>query len=498
MRISKVFSHSIVYGFTGVASTLSAVFLVPVYTRILSPSDYGITAIIAIVVSVMTIIFNLGLSSAIFWAYFRASDEEEKRKVIGTAFLFQIIFGIFMLLLLILLSAQINTLLFPNGQPTIYLKIAAFTIFFQSSFTLPLAIFRALEKPFIYVAISISNLLLNIFLSVFLVVFLRLGVMGVFLANLGSVSIIYLISVPFILKKAKLQISIKWLKDMLSFGLPMIPAGLSIWVLNSSDRYFLNHFVGLDSVGIYNVGYRIGMLLILLTGAVQLAYVPFMFSIAKRPDARNIYSRFATYYFTLLVFAALTLSIFSKEAVQILTGANFHSAYVIVPFIAFSYVAYGMYFNFATGVSIKKKTIFSMVATIVAGIVNILLNYFLIMKFAMLGAAISTLISFVLLMLLIYYFSNRVYHIDYQFKRMFKVLSLGVVMVFIGVILNLPLFINLIIKFGLIISFLIILYFIKFFTEEEMKKIKLIFKKLAQIWYNPKLIVKLIFKDIAS
>ena len=91
--IPKVFKHSLVYGFTGIASTLAAVLLVPIYTRILSPSDYGVIAILSTLGPILVLVLNLGLGSAMFLAYFRAEGENEKKKVVGTALSFQVLFA---------------------------------------------------------------------------------------------------------------------------------------------------------------------------------------------------------------------------------------------------------------------------------------------------------------------------------------------------------------------------------------------------------------------
>jgi len=494
--IKKLFSHSLVYGLTGVFSTLSATLLVPIYTRILNPADYGVVSLLTTFTAILVIILNLGLSSAIFWAYFRAENEEERKKIIGTSFLFLTAFNLAIILGLFLFSGKLNELLFPDSQPSVYLRIALATAFVHAGIAIPLAVFRALQKPTIYVIISIGNLLLNITFAILLVAILRIGVLGVFLAALISQTIVYLVSVPLILKNSSLTISKKWLFEMLSFGVPMVPAGLAMWVLNSSDRYFLGHLVGLESVGIYNVGYRLAMFLTLVTAAVQLAYPPFMFSIEKRKDAKRIYSRFATYYFTALIFAAIFLSVFSKEVVFMLTGEEFHSAYIVVPFVSLSYVAYGMYFNFSTGVSLTKKTIYSSVSVLLASALNILLNFVLIAKYGLLGAAFSTLVSFWALAVLILFFSNKYYPIPYQFGKMAKILLLALAVLLLSSLADFQIWISILVKSVLMISFVLVLLKVEIFDEVERGKARKILSRLFESKFNPKLLFNLIAREL--
>jgi len=486
MEILKVFKHSVVYGLTGVASTFAAVLLLPIYTRILTPEDYGVIAILRTLVGILVIVFNLGMGSAIFWAYYRAENEEEKKKVVGTALLFQFLLPLILTLLLIVASPFFNKLIFQGDQPLFYLTIVFMTIFFQAGIVIPLAVLRAKEQPRRYVLLTLSNLILTIFFSVLLVVFLRLGVLGVLLGSFIGNFLVYLASLPFVIRYAKLGISLSWLKDMLSFGVPMVPAGLSMWILNSSDRYFLNYFRDLSEVGIYNVGYRVGTLIILVVGAVQLAYAPFIFSVQKKENAKKLYRRFATYYLLIIFFLGLVISVLSKEVITILIGPKFHASFVIVPFIAFSYVAFGLYNIFATGISLKKKTIYALVSTILASLANLGFNFLLIPKFGMVGAGIATILSFSILMVLMYNFSNRVYPINYELGRMAKIIVVGIIIYGVALQINISLWFTTLFKSFLLLTYLPLLYLFGFFHENERKRLVYLLKSIKHLKENPK------------
>src|SRR3990172_2594998 len=114
--IKKLFGHSIIYGLTGVTSNIAAIFLVPIYTRILTPEDYGIIAILRTVMGISIVLFNLGMGSAIFWAYFKAESDEEKKKVAGTALIFQTLYPLLLTTILIITSPFFNGLIFEPRQ----------------------------------------------------------------------------------------------------------------------------------------------------------------------------------------------------------------------------------------------------------------------------------------------------------------------------------------------------------------------------------------------
>lgn len=474
-ELIKVFGESIVYGLTGVVSTFISVLLVPIYTRVLTPGDYGVTALLGVFSSILVVIAGMGMGSAIFWAYFRAK-EKERATVVGTSFIFQTVFPFLIALAVFILSGFISRMIFSSAENSLLVKIASGTIFFQVGIMVPLALLRAEGSPKKYIAITLTNVLATVFFSIILVVVLRVGVLGVFLANLFGPAIAYLLGLYFTIRRISFNFSFHWLKEMLSFGVPMVPAGLAMWILNSSDRYFLKAFTSNADVGIYNVGYRIGMLVTLVSGALQLAYPRFMFSIYNdKPNPQDYFKRINTYFYLLIFTFALGISIFSKEAVQVLTGSAFHSSYVVVPLVAFSYVAYGLYQNFGTGVTVVKKTYFSAIATLIAGGLNLILNYVLISRFGMMGAAVSTLLSFTALALIELVFSQRVYPITFEFRKLFTVLISGGVLVYVSTIVDFGLAASIIVKFLILAAFPVLLYFLKFFEERELRK-------LAKIW----------------
>lgn len=474
-ELKKVFGETVVYGFTGVASTLASIFLVPVYTRILTPSDYGVSTLLGTLFSILIVIANMGMNSAIFMAYFRAK-EKERKDIVGTAFISQTLFPFLISAIVFLLASFISRILLGSDSYSFLVVLSAIALFFNTGITIPLALLRAEGRPVNFVSINLVKLLSTILFSLVLVVGLRLGLLGVFWANLVGAVLGYLVGLGYTIRRIRFVFSKYWLIEMLKFGAPMVPAGLALWVLNSSDRYFLNAFTSTADVGIYNVGYKVGSLLTLVAGALQLAYPRFLFSIYNgKPNPKDYFKKINTYFYLITFTFALAISIFSKEAILILTGSAFHSSYVVVPLIAFSYVAYGLYQNFGTGVAVVKKTYFSAVATLIAGGLNLFLNYVLISRFGMMGAAVSTLLSFTALALIELIFSQRVYPITFEFRRLFIVLISGGVLVYVATLIDFSLAASIIAKFMILAVFPVLLYFLKFFEERELKK-------LAKIW----------------
>src|SRR5262249_13531260 len=132
----------------------------------------------------------------------------------------------------------------------------------------------------------------------------------------------------------KWRFSRKTAWDLLSFGLPLVPAGMAGFMLNLSDRYFLKLYASLHDVGLYSLGYRLGEIFWEVVWAIQLAYPQFVLSNEKSPQAAYLYARVFTYYFAGLGFVVLTLSVYAHEIVRVMAAPQYREAYQVVALIA--------------------------------------------------------------------------------------------------------------------------------------------------------------------
>ena len=195
-ELLKVFGHSIVYGLTGILSTFVSVFLIPIYTRILTPAEYGVIALLTTLSLIILIFTSMGMGTAVFWAYFNAK-EEERKEVVFTAFLFLTIFPLLVSIIFYLSSGLINRLLFGNTDNILLIRLSAWTIFFNAGIMIPLALLRAERKPSKYVLVTLSQTLASVILSIWFVVVLRWGVAGAFWASLFAAIFGYIFSLLF-------------------------------------------------------------------------------------------------------------------------------------------------------------------------------------------------------------------------------------------------------------------------------------------------------------
>jgi O-antigen/teichoic acid export membrane protein len=454
-------------------------FLIPLYTRYLTPANYGTLEIFNTTVSVLGIMFTMGITSALFRSYYLYDDAGKKRMVISTAFLFLTASSTILTLLLVGLAGSFSTLFFHSGEYTFYFRVIFLTLFCNTGVSLGLSVFRAREEPTRYAQVSIFQLVISIALNIVFVVVLHKGVLGILEATLISAAIIYLYLIVTIVRRAGFSFSTDELKRMLDFGLPGVPGGISMWILTLADRYFLQFFSTSTQLGLYSLGYKFGLVVSgLVVGPFGLAWAPFIFSVAKEKNAKEVYSRVFTYFMLVTMFVALALSVLSREVLAIMATPAFHDAYKVIPLIALSYVLFGCYGALAVGINLEGKTKPIAAFVVMAGILNLGLNYLLIPHYGMMGAATATLISYFTLPVGSYFVSQRYYRVSYEWLRVAKIcIAFGVVFggsLFLTDTYSIVHSYVVVGAFKLLalLTFPIVLYLFRFYQPAEIKKAK--------------------------
>jgi O-antigen/teichoic acid export membrane protein len=475
LRLAK---HSITYGLGAAMSGVVAFFLIPVYTRYLTPADYGGLEIFQTTLSILSIIFVMGLTTALFRSYFNYDNEEKRKTVVGTTFLFLTGTSALFLLILMALAGDFSALLFGSVEYAVYFRVIFLTSFFDVGIVIAFSVFRAREESKKYAIFALVRFLAAAGLNILFVVVLHKGVLGILLGGLIAAFLLYSILLRDIIKNAKLRFSIAELKEMLSFGLPLVPAGLAAWIMTMADRYFLQFLSTSQELGLYSLGYKFGMVVqALIVGPIILAWGPFFWSVTKEKNAKEIYSSVLTYFALVGMAVALVLSVLSKEILVIMTTPPFYGAYKVIPLIAVSYVLYGCYQILSPGILLERKTKYLAFIVGFGAAVNLGLNYLLIPSYGMMGAAVATVISYLLLPIGSYFVSRRYYPIKYEWGRVAKIF-IAAALVFVGslFIKNDSTIIAGLFKLLSLLGFPLLLFAFRFFKPEEIQKTKEIFR----------------------
>jgi O-antigen/teichoic acid export membrane protein len=243
---------------------------------------------------------------------------------------------------------------------------------------------------------------------------------------------------------------------------------LASWVLSLSSRFFLARYADLHEVGIYTTGTNIVGIVTTLMACFNTAYSPYVFSIAKQTEAKTVYTRMMTYALTLFTLVSLGLSLFAPQALRLLVSPAYYGAASVVPLIALAYLFYELDYILSFGLNLANKTVYCPFIMGSVAVFSLILNFFLIQRFAMMGAAISSVLSYGLLCIIEYVVVRRVYPISYEWLRLLKLALVSTGTYLVGITFRTSLFWNdLGIGALLILTWFLVLYWWRFFTPNE-------------------------------
>jgi len=475
-----LFKHATIYGIGAVFNRIAGFLLIPVYTRFLDISEYGVLSLWQVFINLTQIVFELGINAALFRYYFEYDNEDEKKTLVGTTFLSLIFFDTIFFLLVFSLSSFFSTALFDTISYSYIIKIAAITSFLNVLLRIPLSLMRADNLSIQFSLFNSLKFLLTIVFNIIFVIYLNRKIIGIAESMLLTHCFLTLILLPYFIKKIRIKFSLKKFVQLCKFGIPLIPTNLVAVLLAFSDRFILKIFVGLHDLGIYSLGYKIGSIvnMIAINGLV-LAWPPTVMNIIQNknlvnPDSSKFQiAKFCTYIIFFISWLVLFLSIFTREILKLMATSKYIEASIIVPIIAFSYLFFAFYKFFETGIFIIKKTHYYPLVTGCAAFINIGLNILLIPIWGIKAAAINTFIGYGIMAIYILYIANKVYPIPYEYKRItiMTVVCLGLTFISNIAYTDLIIF-NLLIKAGIFLSFPFILYMTGFFSQYELLKIK--------------------------
>ncbi len=479
-QFKRLFKHSFIYAIGSLAQGIVGFILIPMYTRYLSPADYGQLEILNTLILILSMLLSFGFASALFKCYERdCKTDIEQKQLVGTAFLFIIPLATLSTLILWFFRDFLANAFLGGTQYADLVNLLLITNLFAVFLALAFSVFRAEEKSVKYIIFSLLKFSLVLGLNIYFVAYAEMGVFGIMLGNFIAQ---VFISVPFIFNLIpyfKLSFSRDLLRKLFAFGIPIIPASLAMWVMDLSDRYFLKVYDSLTEVGLYSLGYKIGFIVsILLVIPFQLAWPTISFSVAKRNDTKQIYARTLTYWLLLSSFVALAISIFAKQIVEVVSSPEYFEAYRIIPLICFSYVLYGMHFVIVPGLHLEEKTKYYPLLVGIPAVLNIVLNIIFIPKYGMMAAAWSTFVCFVLMVVLTYLVSNYYYKVVYEWSRIIKlVLISGCLLALSYLFQNFEFYTSILLNLGLLLLFFILLFATGFFRNGELSQLKVLFSK---------------------
>lgn len=393
MLLKKLSKDTLIYGINVGIKSLIPVLMLPVLTTYLSPEEYGILSIIEISILFLMPFITLNCHGAIKVAFFKL-DYNKLKYYISDAISISLILFVFVLLLSILFSAVLSQSM---DLPECIILLLPFFALLRLSGEIVGVVFQVKHKPISFSVFTTFQTLLDVSLSLSFVIFYQLGYIGR-LAGIYSSYLMATIAGIYLLYRMKLlsfKPSFKFVKDIISFGVPLIPHAIGGAILAMSDRYFISYFIGHEEVGYYTVAYQLSALILLVSTSVNLAWSPIFFKLLKDESAESYKQILKTLSIIVFVFLSIGVVIYMLEDVlfYVFSDISFEIAKEYFPYLLIGFVFQSIYIIFSNLFFYERKTLFLSKITLTIAGLNIVLNYFFIREFSTIGVAYATSIS---------------------------------------------------------------------------------------------------------
>ncbi len=475
-KLKELTKDTAIYGISTMVGRFLNFILVPFFTNIFDPNQYGYVMILYAYIALFNIVYVYGLDSAYLkYAAFKEIGDEKDN--FSTPYLSIFFTSIIFSSAIILLRYQIGNAINLPPEYNYLIIFATLIIFFDSNSSIPFLKLRLERKAVHFSTLKVLNILINLLSNFILILKLRMGIEAIFISNLIASAMTLIFLLPTIVRTFKPKINLLLYKRLLRFGLPYLPAGLAVMMVQVIDVPILESLTDVDTVGIYKANYKLGIFMMLFVSMFQYAWQPFFLNNAKEENAKEIFSKVLTYFTIVGSTLVVALSLLIGELVKInfagfyLLGEKYWSGIPIVPIILLGYFFNGLYVVFSAGIYIEEKSIFAPIVTGLGAFVNVVVNFALIPSLNIIGAALATLASYLVMAAGYYIVTQKYYHIHYEYS---KIIKMFFAMIVIGFILYSSLLNaenGLMIKILLLASYVIFI-FIFVFDKRELQFIK--------------------------
>lgn len=423
MSNSTILSHSAIYAIGNIAQKIVSIIMLPIYTQVLSPADYGAVALITFFIGLVDVTLGAKLTQALPKYFHDYNTLKEKNSVVFTGFSITILAGIIATILVLFTRDITADYLFESSDFAIIIGLFSLLIVNQSAEYNALTYIRLLERPWLFTAISIAKLITQLTLNIYFVVYLELGVLGVAYSAAISSTVFALGLTLFTLLKTGLHFDRTIAIKMLKFCWPLWIGAFAAIYYGSSNRYFMSEFSTLDDIGYFELAVKLTMIMsILIWQPFSQVWQSERFKIYKAPNAQETYGKIFTYISSVLLAAALATSLFALPVIDIMASDEFLPAAKVVPILSLAVVltSLNFFFNFSFFATEATKTI-SRNNYISAAFITLPL-ILLIPEFGYIGAAFAALIGGVFQLSLTVYSGKQKYDMGVTWKYFFLVL----------------------------------------------------------------------------
>lgn len=481
MSIKLVGKNTIIYAIGNVGMRGASFLIIPLYTHLLSMSDYGTLMVLLLTIQFMMIAMNGGMRQGL--VRFGKTHEKENRlsELLGTSCLINILGGLAVTLASITLLCPFFSKVLHSDNINLYIGLACGVSLLQSLSLHMMAYYRTQNNAIKFmIAGFLSAVILFIVSYIFLYVF-DSGIRGALLAKIiTNLIVLFLMSVD-IFRKHSIRISFSVASELIRYSFPLLFSTTGELIITGASMYFLSLFYGLEAVAVYSLGDKLAAVLaMLLILPFQFSFEPYVFASLETPDIRKKMSKLLTYLILAVPGMCFCILFGSRLFLRFFAPPEYSSAFTVIVLLLPAVAFMGIYYFAQTLLGAAKKTHIVGLAMTAGVLLCIPLNYILIKKLNWYGAVIALNISNITIGSALLIVGLKKFAIPIEWKRICIAFGLLVFILFVFfAVRNTSLLLFSMITLTVATGSVLALFSSRFFNRHEI----LVIKKLA-LRYN--------------
>lgn len=476
-QLRKTAKHSSIYALGTMLRRLTGLVMLPIYTRYLTPADYGVVELLSMAIEISGILIGLRISQAMFRYYILADSIREKQQIVSTVLFTVLASSCLGAGVLVFAAEPLSKIIFGNIEYIFEFKLFAFTLVTNAVTAVGLSYLRARQVPVLFVSISIASLLMQVALSIYFVVYLEMHVAGVVYSALISGVLVSFGLALYMLLKVGIHFSATISSRLIKFVAPLILASIGAFYVSYADKYFLRLFGSLNEVGLYALAARVSSILATVYEAFNMSWGADRFEIVKKVNANEIYEQVFRFVNVVIITIGVGLALFASDFFHFMTGPEFYPAAYIVPVLVLAGISriYTLFCNFGVlyGDATRVMAEASWIKVILASIGYVTL----IPVLGVYGASITLAMSGFVEFFWVYSRSLKFYDMELKWRPVMYIYMVAFACVLVGLLLPEGDVNAFAIRVALFLGMLVMVYLMPIWKDQERLLMKGVFKK---------------------
>lgn len=471
--LDRALKDILIYGLSSILTRGMSFLLIPFYTSALSTEDFGAFDLILTLAVLANLAVALEISQGL--ARFWHDEKSLQARVVlaSTTLIFTLLMYILFSAVCLVFSEQLSSLLFTTHSYVMFFEVGIVYVFFNGIYYLLINQFRWELRSKEYAAISLIYSLGLLGATALATLVLKQGLMGIIAAQAAASFFGVLICLGRLKQSFSLTFDYTVLRNLLQFSIPLVPAGLAVFVNLYINRFALSQFGSLSDVGLYSLANRIAGITTLLLIGVQAAITPLIYQNHAKASTPGEIATLFNGFATVALLLCLGLSLFSGEVILLISGPEYTDSAPLIAILAPAVLLSQLYV-FAPGMAIAKKTRLQLTVTLVAAVVSLIANWVLVPLFNIHGAAFATLLSSITFFGLWLRYSQTLYPVPFNWRPVIIALVLYIVLLGLGEIINhcrLDMMLTFGLKAVLVLAFVLVLMPLDLFKVSTIKQL---------------------------